>query len=630
MVARYEGDGAFFEIERDGCVVRTCTGRGDKLRRSETTHDSEDDARYGYVKKLAAASWGMRPAGRSQVLASSEPEQAVASSVLFDEYFAAGDDRFLTEARLLRAGAKLAAFAERWYADQRPWARGMLLAYVLEGCDLPDHKGLVKRLYKRAEAASDDDVIAHFMVAFDAMGTRLFVVHGRGGEPEPTANPELALYADEGDPRSQRFSRATRLYLARRAYRYFRRIAYRDPARYARGVLRALPHYRDEALVTPAQLLDAWGLMQALYGESPALVRDPRGMRLAYDRSLADLEPAPRWPDAWKAAEHFDAMLGVLVAAQSRTVRAWLARWLRAHHAERLAQLAYPQIKRLVMSPHDEVQTLGGELFGKLAGLESLAIGEWLELLAIENLDVVTIVARVVAQHVSPGRLSLEQCIALACARTAPVARLGLSWAREKPVAGDADLRAIAKITRAGVASVRAEGTQWVASIVTTHAAATPEHLRDLCDAPHADAREHALAAVEQTPKLAPPALWFALTESPYPDVRDVVIGNATRWRDAAAPNTLRHVWSSAMLAVHRGSAAKRRVARQIAERIASHPAEAEQLLPLLGVALRSVRPPERATALAALVRALRHRPELRALGARLVPELAIGEQVTR
>ena len=65
MVARYEGDGAFFEIERDGCVVRVCTGRGDKQRRSETTHDSEDDARYFFMKKLAAASWGMRPAGRS-------------------------------------------------------------------------------------------------------------------------------------------------------------------------------------------------------------------------------------------------------------------------------------------------------------------------------------------------------------------------------------------------------------------------------------------------------------------------------------------------------------------------------------------------------------------------------------
>ncbi|MDQ3337532.1 MAG: hypothetical protein M4D80_20405 [Myxococcota bacterium] len=626
-MARYEavrGSG-FFEIERDGCVVRTCKGERDKFRRKEKEYATEDDARYWAARAVTINTWGMKVVGPSRILAA-KAEEPVGSTLLADEYFAAADNRFVPELLRVRAGGNLAARTEPWYTDPRPWARQQLLAYILDGCDQPEHKGLVKRLYKKAEAAGDDTVIARFMVAFDQMGHRLLVTEPYDGL---RANPELVGQHYKEDPRDNRFSRATRQYLARRAYRYFRRIAYRDPVRYVRCLLVALPLYRDDELATPAQLLDAWGLMQALYGDSKAIVRDPRGIRLESESSLSDLAPAPRWPDAWKAEEHFVVLVAIVATAQSRTVRGWIARWLRLHYAAQLAKLPFAMIKRLMNSPHDEVQILGAELFGKLSGLETLPISDWLDVLAIENIDVVTMVAAVVEKHVSPNRLTLEQAIALACAKTAPVARLGLQWAKAKRIGGEEDLRAISKITRAGVASVRSEGTAWATSIITGHAAAKPEHLRDLVDAPFADAREHALAAVAQKPELSPPTLWFALAESPYPDVRDVVIDNAKKWRDAAPPKTLKHVWSSAMLAVNRGSNAKRRVPRQIAERIATHPDEAAQLLPILSVALRSVRPAERAAALGALARAARENPALRALATQLIPELEITELVS-
>ena len=626
-MARYEADrgSRFFEIERDGCVVRTCKGERDKFRRKEKEYATEDDARFWAAKTTLASTWGMKLVGPSRVLAA-KAEEPVGSTLLADEYFAAADNRFLPELLRVRAGGNLAARSEPWYTDPRPWARDQLYGYIADGCDQPEHKGLVKRLYKKAEAAGDDATIARFMVAFDQMGHRLLVTEPYDGL---RGNPELIAWHQKDDPRDKRFSRVTRQYLARRAYRYFRRIAHRDAARYVRCMLVALPLYRDDELQTAAQLLDAWGLMQALYGDSKALVRDGRGMRLEADSGLADLAPAPRWPEAWKLDEHFVVMVAILATAQSRTVRGWIARWLRLHFAASLAKLPFAMIKRLMNSPHDEVQILGGELFAKLSGLEALPISDWLELLAIENIDVVTVVASVVEKHVTPARLTLEQCIALACAKTAPVARLGLAWAKAKKVASEDDLRVIARITRAGVATVRSEGTAWATSIVTSHPAATPAHLRDLVDAPFADAREHALAAVAAKPELSPPTLWFALTESPYPDVRDVVIDNAKKWRDAAPPKTLTHVWSSAMLAVNRGSSAKRRVPRQIAERIASHPGEAAALLPILSVALRSVRPAERAVALGALARAVQANPALRALAAQMLPELEIGEQVS-
>lgn len=632
-VPRFEQKGAweFAEIERDGVVVRWVLGDAKRKRTKEDTHDTEDAARFAFGRRIQIwRSQGFAPAGASKHLAPPPPEP-VGSALLVDELFAAGDSRFLPEVLRVTAGGKLAALAERWFTDPRPWARQALLAYIDDGCARPEHKGLVKRLFKVAEKKADDEVMAHFLVAFDSFDHRVLVKASRWDDA-------LALRGDPAIPDrlkkdgkqvvdSPVFSRATRRYLVRRAARYFRLLGRTDVARYGRAMRIALPLYRDEALSTPARLLDAWGLLHALYRYSKVLVQTTRGFALAGDAKLADLAPAPRYPEAWKGV--FDELVEVLATARSRTVRAWVLAWLRAHHAAELAKLSFARIKPMLVGPHEDLQVLGAELLKQAHGLEALPIGEWLELLAIENLEVVPVVCDVVEKYVSPTRLTLEQCIQLACAKTAPVARLGLAWAKAKRIEGVGDLKAIARIAKAGVASVREDGTAWATYQVTTHPQATPEHLRDLCDAPHADAREHALAAVVAKQELAPPALWFALTESPYEDVRRVVVGNAKRWRDEAPKATLRHVWSTAMLDVHRGSATKRRVPRQIAERIASHPDEAPELLPILRLALRSVRAPERATAIAALARALHADASLRALAREMIPELEVSDQVT-
>jgi hypothetical protein len=77
-------------------------------------------------------------------------------------------------------------------------------------------------------------------------------------------------------------------------------------------------------------------------------------------------------------------------------------------------------------------------------------------------------------------------------------------------------------------------------------------------------------------------------------------------------------------LAVHRGGKAKPEVARQISRRIIDKPAEAPDLLPLLGIALRSLRQPEKRAALAALVRAAEKRPSLKTEIMKRLPELKI------
>jgi hypothetical protein len=103
------------------------------------------------------------------------PEPGGGSSLMMDEFFEAGDDRFLEEVLKSRSDKKLRSFAAKWLQDTRPFARRMLLAYVDDGCDRPNHRPLVKAIFKRAEKDGDDELMGHFLVAFDRIVRRRLV-----------------------------------------------------------------------------------------------------------------------------------------------------------------------------------------------------------------------------------------------------------------------------------------------------------------------------------------------------------------------------------------------------------------------------------------------------------------------
>ncbi|MDP2276509.1 MAG: hypothetical protein Q8K32_37570 [Archangium sp.] len=614
---------------------------------------------------------------------------ASSSSLLLDEFLEAGDARALPELLGSRAQKKLAGVGQALFTETRPFARKLLEGYIADGCDRPGHRVFVKTLFKLAEKANDTELLGHFAVAFDRLVKRRLVTQTRWdwqnrrsvteqllSEPKellrrlprwrgagkrsytnpvsglttrarrpyiPLVNPHRhwgrnpktnkweSIRSGGGEERADPlvFTFSTRRYLQRRTWRFFRKLFKQSTLDYRQHVLPVLARYRDEHLASTESLLDAWFLVHALYGGSDVLQRAPLGVKLVAGKNLSELQFAPFAPDAWK--EGHEALLELVLTAGSRPVRRFAIWALETHHASQLQGLTAARMIPLLKSAHEEVQRLGGKVLETAKGLETLPISDWLQLLSIANPEVLLLVCAAVKRHVAPSRLSLEQCIELACARAAPVAELGLEWAKARPIRTAKELETLLRLRNAEAAHVRQQGMEWVAQQLILEDAARPLLVRELLDARHVDVRKTAMELMQRDSRFGESIeLWLAMSETPYADVRDRFLTEFEAREARFSPDTLQRVWATTLLSVHRGSRAKRHAARQVAERIVSKPEEAAALVKLLGYSLRSVRHSERRTALAQVVRAATLDVALKELLARELPELRfVGSEVT-
>lgn len=99
----------------------------------------------------------------------SNPRDGQISTLRVDESFAAQGDQFVEHVRRVTAPKYLAALADRWKQDPRPWARQQILNYLALPLNCPGHHPLVKRLFKQAEHNGDSLLMAAFMAAFDRL-----------------------------------------------------------------------------------------------------------------------------------------------------------------------------------------------------------------------------------------------------------------------------------------------------------------------------------------------------------------------------------------------------------------------------------------------------------------------------
>ena len=381
-------------------------------------------------------------------------------------------------------------------------------------------------------------------------------------------------------------------------------------------------------------LVDCWSLSHACFGESPVLEFQSAKIAVAEGQSLRNLTPAPAVSKLWKTPDAAKVLLDLVLEGKSRLVRVWAVELLRRDHAQRLRNLPVADIRRLLDHNDEEIQILGAELLENAAGLEKLTITQWRELLTVRNLTALETICRLMLQHVHSDRVDLLQAVELAVAKPAPVARLGFAFLQKRQPRTAEDLDAIARLADARAAGVGFELARWALGHVGVAGTYDVERVARFFDSLTTQVRQ---AALEW---LAPgsagwndPELWSRLIETPYDDVRlRFVQLLEKRSRAAGLPSErLGHVWQTVLLGIHRGGRHKLVALRQISDAIRANPTSAEQLLPVLAVAIRSVRAPEARGGLVAVVGVLAARPELSDAIARYLPELRLEpEEVSR
>lgn len=586
-----------------------------------------------------------------------------ASMLLMEEYFARQSDGFVDALRLVKHPKVLAAFADRWKKDSRPWARAQVLAYLEQPLDCPGHQPLVKRLFKDAEERKDDELMAAFLVAFDTLvrrvrqsrwrwdrATRSSVEEETLGTPrdvlpaeaagtrfDPKTGVRVTIGKNGGRVRGGRvFSHRTRQYLRRRAWRYFRWMAHGRPDAYATAILPALRRYRDADLEKGENILDSWALLQICFHGGDVIEFHSRHHRLREGRSLEELRAAPRFPSTWDKPDVARAVLRLVSEAPATLVRCWAMDLFRGLKSRAEAVVSCDDILTMLDHADARVQQFGAELFESQGGNERLPVTDWLRLLRTKNLTALATLCSEFEKHVSGERLTLEQCLDLATSRPAPVARLGFALLRARAIPV-AERPALARLAEARCEAVVGELTVWALVLVGAEDAYSVDATSRFFDSVIAPTRDAAWAWLTARTKDGKPAmakaygdpvLWSRLAETPFEDLRLRIVDHLALRLEASelGADQLAPVWCAVLLGVHRGGRQKLKAVRELADAIAREPGQAASLLPVLAVAVRSVRGPEMRAGLAAVLGLVARRPELGAAVRARLPELVFGE----
>lgn len=562
---------------------------------------------------------------------------------LVHDLLAVGDLTAVAVLRRIHDADALGHFAAEWYHHPNPAARRVLLAYLDQPLNAPRHEALVKRLFKLAEATGDDEVMGRFLVLFDRSTRRTRQArheYQRTGPPKQVGyvavqgTPEMPRndsYFDRQDEDDRKrwsthrlFTNATRAYLRRRAWRYFRQLGKTQPERYFAAVQAVLPVYRDGDLGDGLALLDNWGLVHILFHDSSALLSLPSGWTLRAEHTLAELKPAPIFAALWhKSAE---PLLRLLAVAQARPIRQWAIHLLEQKHAKSLAKLPLATWVDWLMHPSGEMVRFA---LGQIEGRQALAeVGtlRWLQVVEQAGPELHgTLIGLALAQCV-PAEVPVERAVALANRGTEALARFGLALLQKLPP--ERNPAALAQVANAEHPQVRAELVRWAVGALRTVPAVEPSWIVTWLDSRHAEVRAAGWEWLLAEPRARDEVgVWRQLLESPYDEVRGQLIAHletqaAAGWREQLDPVGLRTVWASVLLNVARGGKAKPTVLRQLLARLRTQPAEANVLVPVIAVAVRSLRGPEFRAGLVTIVQLLEEQPSVADVVREVFPEL--------
>jgi len=566
-----------------------------------------------------------------------------------------GDNAFVEEIRAVRDPDKLGPFAREWYNDRRPAARRLMFAYLDKPLNALRHEPLVKRLFKLAEEAGDDELMAHFLVAFDRSIRRIRRKRHRydrvlreyqTGEMATTPNDvmprpdaenlrHLKDWQRERWPDMRLFSIQTRQYLRRRSWRYFRKLGRKDPARYMAVMPGILTHYTDEDVKDGLALLDNWGLVHIMFHFSPALLSKPTGWVLLTGKSLADVKAEPMFVKFWQA----DAtpLLGLLDTAPSKAVRVWAIQMLEAHHAKVLAKLPLEKLVAWLGHPSSEMVTLAVQLLKTNKELKKVEPERLIRLLQQAGSETLEMLCTLLAKVIKPDQVTVGQAVTLARSRPQVLAEFGFKLLKGKSIEMLEDSQALLDLTEAQATNVRPAMIAWACKQLSASPAFEPAWVVEMLDSRHTDVRSEGWKWLHNEQRAADDVtVWQRLLESPYDDVRLQMIEHLDKLANSEKPDEremrhldaemVRFLWATVLLNVSRGARHKPGIVKQLLARLERTPGDVPQLLPLLGVALRSLRGPEFRAGLVGILQWVRRHPDREAAVAKLFPELKLAQ----
>ena len=576
------------------------------------------------------------------------------SSLMLEECFAAGDDRFLDEWVRFSSPEFLIRFLERWLADLRPWARQQVILYLHHELNLPGHEVVIKRLCKHFHKSSDHELMAHLMVAFDRLVRRKRMPHSwfnrstrevireekLFAKPNKTVQNQNGRTVEYGTGPLKRtmplpdivnrggnrlFTQRTRNHLRRKVWRYFRWLSYRDASSYLSAMTTAITQYHDVDFAAGENIIDNWSLMHVCYFHSDKLKFSAAHANLLPGNSLADLAAAPYQPELWQSPEAFSNLLQIMSDAHSTLARVWAMELLQRDHRDASQRIDIHLLTQLMSHNDPRVRQFASDMFERHQALTNLPLATWLELLNQSDASLLPMLCAAMKKHVAAARLDTPQLVQLTISRPFPVAAFGFELLQQRHRERPTSATELTTLSHARCEALAGEITTWALAIFNGDLYQTDlvvEFFDALSEAMRAAAMEW--LDLPDSRGHSDPALWARLIETPFDEIRLRVV--ECLQRRSALPGTetdsLAPLWSAVLLGVHRGGRTKLKAIVQMQSAILRRPALAAELLPVLAVAIRSLRAPERRSALAAVASIVHQNPDLQADIRRLLPEL--------
>ncbi|MFO0825794.1 MAG: hypothetical protein U0792_22190 [Gemmataceae bacterium] len=565
--------------------------------------------------------------------------------------FHTGSSEFVEAVRQRINASELAPFAQVWYKDSRIEARKLLFAYLERPFNSPRHEPLVKRLFKFADNAGDDAVMARFLVGLDrtirrkrSTSTQWDRVAREYSQfevistpPDTTLSKDDRFYSSSWFAQNREkftrgkflFSVPTRQYLRRRAWRYFRKLGKNHPERYIPAVCTALKLYTDADVPDGLGLLDNWGLVHVLFHHSDSLVLLLTGWFLAENGVFSQLQPEPMYSKLWLSQPR-SRFFDLLVNAKCRPVCLWAAKMLRQHFPDRLLKVELEELLDWLISDNSVLNDLAIESLERAGGLEAVPVEKWLRIAETAKTELIDRICEMIVRAVKPAQVSFEAAVRLAMQRPVPLARLGMNFLEGKKPANAVEVQAIFGLREAQAEPLRADLVKWATTVLSERPEFKPLWVLEFLDGRHEDVREIGWEWLLTEPRAREDVtVWQRMLESPYDNIRLRLIGileDRAKEPEGLTKFSIEHVrflWATVLLNISRGSRAKPFVVRQIMERVATHPDEAGELLPIIAVALRSCRGPEFRAGLAGVASFVERNPTRKPLVEAVFPELS-------